>query len=75
MGARRNFSAEYQRYAVAMLVSRGVTVRQFAADLGIGATVLGRWSRELRQEPKLAFVGHGRSRDEEVSQLRRELAR
>ena len=75
MGARRKFSAEYKREAVAMLESPGVAVRQIAADLGIGANVLGRWCRELRQEPKQAFVSHGRSRDEEVSQLRRELAR
>jgi transposase len=32
-------------------------------------------ARELRQVPKQAFVCNGRSRDEEVSQLGRELAR
>lgn len=72
---RRKFSAEYKREAVAMLDAPGVTVSQIAADLGIGSTVLGRWRRELRQEPTPEFVGHGRSRDEEVGQLRRELAR
>jgi len=75
MGARRKFSAEYKREAVAMLDAPGVTVSQIAADLGIGANMLGRWRRELRQVPKQAFVGNGRSRDEEVSHLRRELAR
>ena len=75
MGARRKFSAEYKREAVAMLEAPGVTVSQIAADLGIGSNILGRWHRELRQESRQAFVGHGRSRDEEVGQLRRELAR
>jgi transposase len=75
MGQRRKFTAEYKREAVAMLDARGVTVSQIAADLGIGANILGRWRRELRQEPRQVFVGNGRSRDEEVSQLRRELAR
>jgi transposase len=75
MGARRKFSVEYKREAVAMLAAPGVTVSQIAADLGIGANVLGRWRRELRQAPKHAFVGNGRARDEEMSQLRRELAR
>lgn len=75
MGQRRKFTAEYKREAVAMLDTPGVTVSQIAADLGIGANVLGRWQRELRQAPKQAFGGNGRSRDEEVSQLRRELAR
>jgi transposase len=75
MGARRKFSAEYKREAVAMLDVPGVTVSQIAAELGIGAAVLGRWRRELRQHPHQAFVGNGRPRDEELSQLRRELAR
>ena len=75
MGARRKFSVEYKREAVAMLEAPGVTVSQIATDLGIGANVLGRWRRELRQAPKQAFVGNGRARDEEMSQLRRELAR
>ncbi len=59
MGAQWKFSAEYKREAVAMLESPGVTVSQIAADLGIGANVLGRWSRDLRHEPKLAFVVTG----------------
>ena len=75
MGARRKFSAKYKRDAVAMLETSGVTVSQIASDLGIGAKIMGRWRRELRQTSKQAFVGNGRSRDEEVSQLRRELAR
>lgn len=75
MGARRKFTAESQRAAVAMLDTAGVTVSQLAADLGIGATILGRWRREVHHAPKQAFVGNGRPRDEEVGQLRRELAR
>lgn len=75
MGARRKFSAEYKREAVAMLDAPGVTVSQIASDLGIGTNVLGRWRRQRRHLPPHAFVGNGRSRDEEVSQLRRELAR
>jgi transposase len=75
MGQRRKFSAEYKREAVAMLDTPGVRVSQIAAELGIGAAVLGRWRRELRREPTQAFVGNGRPRDEELTQLRRELSR
>jgi transposase len=75
MAQRRRFSAEYKREAVAMLESPGVSVSQIAAELGIGATVLGRWRRELRQESAQAFVGQGRPRDENLALLRRELAR
>lgn len=75
MVQRRRFSAEYKREAVAMLDAPGVTVHQIAAELGIGATVLGRWRRELRQESAQAFRGNGRPRDENLALLRRELAR
>ena len=75
MVQRRRFSAEYKREAVAMLNAPGVSVKQIAMELGIGATVLGRWRREVRQESTQAFPGHGRPREEELVQLRRELAR
>jgi transposase len=75
MTQRRKFSAEYKREAVVMLESPGVTVNQIAAELGIGATVLGRWRRELRQESAQAFRGNGRPRDENLALLRRESAR
>ena len=75
MAHRRRFSAEYKHEAVAMLDAPGVSVGQIASELGIGATVLGRWRRELRQESTQAFPGHGRPREEELVLLRRELAR
>ena len=75
MVQRRRFSAEYKREAVAMLDAPGVSVGQIAVELGIGASVLGRWRREVRRTPAQAFPGQGRPREEEVSQLRRELAR
>ena len=75
MAQRRRFSAEYKREAVAMLQSPGVSASQIAAELGIGANVLGRWRRELRQEPDQAFRGQGQPCDEKLGLLRRELAR
>ena len=75
MVQRRRFSGEYKREAVAMLESPGVSVSQIAAELGIATNVLGRWRRELRRKPEQAFPGNGRPREEELGQLRRELAR
>lgn len=75
MAQRRRFSAEYKHEAVAMLESPGVTVNQIAAELGIGASVLGRWRREVRRTPAQVVPGPGRPREEELSQMRRELAR
>ena len=75
MAQRRRFSAEYKREAVAMLESPGVTVNQIAAELGIGASMLGRWGREVRRTPAQAFPGQGRPREEDPALLKRELAR
>ena len=71
MTQRRRFSAEYKREAVAMLDAPGVTVNQIDAELGIGATVLGRWRCELRLESAQVFRGNGRPRDEDLA-LRRD---
>ena len=57
MGQRRNVSAEYTCEAVAMLDASSVTVNQIAAERGIGATVLRRWRRELRQESGTGVLG------------------
>ena len=62
-----SFSSEYKREAVAMFYAPGVTVSQIAAELGIAVNMLERWRRELRRHPEPAFVGPGRSRDEELS--------
>ncbi len=58
-----------------MLDTPGVTVRQVASELGVGAGLQGRWRRERCQETDRAFPGQGRPREEEVGHLKRELAR
>jgi transposase len=59
MGARRRFSEEYIHDAVATMGATGVRLRQIAEDLGIGANILGRRRRELRQTPAQTFEGYG----------------
>ena len=75
MVPRWRFSAEDKHEAVAMLDAPGVRVGQIATELGMGATVLGRGRREVRQESAQAFVGQGRPRDETLALRRREVAR
>ena len=75
MHKRRRFSDEFKQQAVELTSQLGVTKRQIAEELGIGAKLLGRWCKEFSEHGDKAFPGHGKARDEEVAVLRRELAR
>jgi len=73
--ARRRYSDEYKREAVAMTRSPGTTLQQVASDLGINQNMLGRWRRALELHGDRAFPGQGHAHDDEVMRLKRELAR
>lgn len=75
MSRRRKYSAEFKREAVELASSPGVSARQVAQELGINSTMLSRWCREVTGAGEEAFQGHGKARDEELANLRRELAR
>jgi transposase len=74
MGKRRRFDREFKRQAV-RLVEEGERLSQVARDLGVRPDLLRRWRKALAAEGERAFPGEGRPRDEEMSQLRRELRR
>ncbi len=74
MAQRRMFSAEFKREAVELTRRPQASVSQVAQELGVNANVLSRWRRELAK-PGKTFTGAGVPRDEELSSLRRELAR
>ena len=57
MTQRRRFSAEYKRDAVAMLDAPGVSVSQIAAELGIGANVLGTVATRAAPSPPAGLCG------------------
>ena len=75
MASRRKFSDEYKREAVRLATQPGVTKSQVASDLGINANLLGRWCRDYSANGEAAFPGQGKPRDQEMAQLKRELAR
>ena len=75
MQQRRKYSEEFKREAVALANQADVTLSQVARELGINGHMLGRWRRALKAEGAQAFPGQGHTRDEEVTQLKRELAR
>ena len=59
-----------------MLESSGKSGREIEEDLGIGKGMIYRWRAQLLAEGNgiRAFPGNGKPRDEELAQLRRELA-
>ena len=71
---RRKFSEEFKREAVNLTRQPNATVNQVARDIGVGASDLFRWRRELEASGK-AFPGSGVPRDQEVMALKRELAK
>lgn len=77
MGRRRTYSAEFKREAVALTREPDRTVAEVARSLGIDRSVLRSWKVQMEAEGDTAFAGQGRPKasDEEVQQLRRELAR
>jgi transposase len=75
MASRRKFSDEYKREAVQLTTQPDVTKSQVARELGINASLLGRWCRDCSANSGAAFPGQGKPRDEEMASLKRELAR
>ena len=48
---------------------------RFARSWGVSTRQLRRWRDELRAYGENAFPGHGKSHDQELTKLRRELAK
>ena len=60
-----------------LIRNRGVAVAQAARDLDLHEDLLRKWVREAKADPQSAFPGNGQMKPEqqEIEQLRRELAR
>jgi transposase len=74
MNTRRKFDKQFKIDAVNLLESSDKTATAVAEDLGIPRDALCRWRRELQDETRKAFTGHGNARDEELARLRKEVA-
>ncbi len=76
MGRRKRYSPEFKRLALKRADEPGITDTLVCEELGISTRQLRRW-RDLVDEhgEAQAFPGYGNSRDEELTQLKRELAK
>ncbi len=71
----KRYSPEFKREALKRASEEGVTDVVVCEELGISARQLRRWRDEYRLLGDEAFPGQGRSRDEELTKLKRELAK
>jgi len=71
----KRYSPEFKREALMRASEEGVTDVIVCEELGISARQLRRWRDEFRLLGDDAFPGQGKSRDEELTRLKRELAK
>ena len=69
---RRSYTPEFKYESVRLITEEGRGVAEIARNMGINATMLGRWKHEAEEED--AFPGKGRMKpmEDELRQLRRE---
>ncbi len=71
----RRYSPEFKRQALKQASEDGVTDRKVCADLGISERQLRRWRDQYRLLGDQAFPGQGKQRDDEITDLKRKLAK
>ena len=70
----KRYSSEFKREALLRASEEGMTDTRVCEELGISTRQLSRWRGELELLGEEAFPGKGRTRDQEVATLKRELA-
>jgi len=75
MARRKRYSAEFKREALRRANEPGVTDVLVAEELGISARQLRRWGDAVNRDGEESFPGQGKSRDEELTRLKRKLAK
>lgn len=74
MARRKRYSAEFKRQALKRADEPGVTDVLVCEELGVSVRQLRRWREAVQDHgPEKAFPGHGKSRDEELTRLKRKL--
>ena len=67
---RRQYTAEFKREAVELLLRSGKTARAIADDLGIRSDLLGKWKSQYLADKENAFPGTGHLQNPEEERIR-----
>ena len=70
----KRYSAEFKREAILRAAEEGVTDKSVCDELGVTTRQFLPWRDELHLPGAEAFPGQGRTRDEELAALKRELS-
>ncbi len=70
---RKVYSREFKQEAVGLVCGSGLSVAAVARDLGVDQNTLRQWKRQQQAHGAPAFPGQGKSHDQELAQLRREV--
>ncbi len=73
---RRRYDAEFKREAVRLVTDGGRRISEVSRELGITESMLHRWRHEISEDGENAFPGKGHLKpaDEELRELKKELA-
>ena len=74
-GSYKRYSVEFKREALKRASEDGMTDKVVCEELGISSRQLSRWRDELRLLGDDTFLGKGQTRSDEVTRLKRELAK
>jgi transposase len=75
MAKRKQYTEEFKREAVRLLVTRGErSAAEVAKGLGVAGSVLYQWRKAFTDIEVTAVNGRGESKEEELSRLRREVS-
>jgi transposase len=70
---RKKYTKEFKLEAIRLLESGTKTGHEIEHDLGIGSGQIYRWRKQFSEDGTRAFPGNGKSRDEELAALRKEV--
>jgi len=73
--AHRQFSKEFKRNALQLVMEKGVSVGKVARELDIHPNLIHKWRRDYLAEGESAFVGTGKLKpeDAELKRLQKDL--
>jgi transposase len=71
--SRRRYSKEFKLEAIRLVQQRSGRVTEVATNLGIHANLLHRWIKAYAEDPQRSFPGNGKSLNEEIRQLKKQV--